>query len=138
MARACYRNVDKPILVFGLEYQDWAVVLVCFCVFALVPWISNLTVLMLTVICATILRVLKASKPRGYLLHLLYRGGLPLPGLLPPPRTIAHYSAFPKVSSGIVHRRKDRDPVCRLLAESGGTEHTSAGSLLHRVARRGD
>ena len=84
MARTCYRNVDKPILVAGLEYQDWAVVLVGFCLFALVPWISNLTVLVLTALCATILRVLKASKPRGYLLHMLYRVGLPLPGLLPP------------------------------------------------------
>jgi hypothetical protein len=111
MARACYRNVDKPILVFGLEYQDWAVVLVGFCLFALLPWISNLTVLMLTVTCATVLRVLKASKPRGYLLHLLYRWGVPLPGLLPPPRTISHYSAFPKVSSGFVYRRNGRDPV---------------------------
>src|SRR2546422_1063108 len=73
MARTCYRNVDKPILVAGLEYQDWAVVLVGFCLFALVPWISNLTVLLLTALCATILRVLKASKPRGYLLHMLYR-----------------------------------------------------------------
>ena len=28
--RPCYHNIDKPILVLGLEYQDWALVLVFF------------------------------------------------------------------------------------------------------------
>jgi len=119
MTRACYRNVDRPILLLGLEYVDWAMVFVAFCVCALIPYISNLTVLVVTVICATVLRVLKASKPRGYLLHLFYRLGLPLPGILPPPRIVPRYSACPRAAARLVSRRRNRDEqVCRLLAQS--------------------
>jgi hypothetical protein len=105
MTRLCYRNVDQPILLLGLAYIDWAMVLVVFAGCALIPYISNLTVLMLTVICATVLRVLKASKPRGYLLHLCYRLGLPLPGILPPPRLVPRYSACEQIPDRIVTRR---------------------------------
>ncbi len=106
MARPCYRNVDRPILLLGLEYVDWAMVLIVFAICALIPYISNLTVLVATVICATVLRVLKASKPRGYLLHLCYRFGLPLPGILPPPRTVPRYSACARTATQLVHRRR--------------------------------
>src|SRR5690349_12733245 len=44
--RQCYRNVDQPILLLGLEYMDWAMVLVVFGGCALIPYISNLAVLM--------------------------------------------------------------------------------------------
>ena len=109
MTRACYRNVDRPILLLGLEYVDWALVLVVFCGCALIPYISNLTVLMVTVICATGLRVLKASKPRGYLLHLCYRWGLPLPSILPPPRIVPRYSACARTPARLVARRSITD-----------------------------
>ena len=104
--RPCYRNVDQPILLLGLEYMDWAMVLVVFGGCALIPYISNLTVLMLTVICATGLRVLKASKPRGYLLHLCYRLGLPLPGILPPPCVVPRYSACSQSPVPVAARRR--------------------------------
>ena len=106
MARPCYRNVDRPIFLLGLEYVDWAMVLIVFGICALIPYISNLTVLMATVSCATVLRVLKASKPRGYLLHLCYRFGLPLPGILPPPRTVPRYSAYSRTATRLVSRRR--------------------------------
>lgn len=106
MARPCYRNVDRPILLIGLEYVDWAMVLIVFAICALIPYISNLTVLVTTVISAVGLRVLKASKPRGYLLHVCYRFGLPLPGILPPPRTVPRYSACARTATQLVSRRR--------------------------------
>ena len=109
MTRACYRNVDRPILLLGLAYVDWALVLVVFGGCALIPYISNLTVLMVTVICATVLRVLKASKPRGYLLHLCYRCGLPLPSILPPPRIVPRYSACARAPARLVSGRTTPD-----------------------------
>ena len=109
LARPCYRNVDQPILLLGLEYMDWAMVLVVFGGCALIPYISNLTVLVITVICATALRVLKASKPRGYLLHLCYRLGVPLPGILPPPRIVPRYSACARTPLHLVVRRRSSD-----------------------------
>ena len=105
-ARPCYRNVDQPILLLGLEYMDWAMVLVVFGGCALIPYISNLTVLVITVICAAALRVFKASKPRGYLLHCCYRLGLPLPGILPPPRIVPRYSACARTPMHLVVRRR--------------------------------
>jgi hypothetical protein len=105
MTRTCHRNVDRPILLLGLEYVDWAMVLLVFGICALIPYISNLTVLVVTVICATGLRVFKASKPRGYLLHLCYRWGLPLPGILPPPYIVPRYSACARASTRLVSRR---------------------------------
>ncbi len=104
--RPCYRNVDQPILLLGLAYMDWAMVLVVFGGCALIPYISNLTVLMITVICATALRVLKASKPRGYLLHLCYRWGVPLPGILPPPCVVPRYSACAHAPMPVMVRRR--------------------------------
>jgi hypothetical protein len=104
--RPCYRNVDQPILLLGLEYMDWAMVLVVFGGCALLPYISNLTVLLITVICATALRVLKASKPRGYLLHLCYRLGVPLPGILPPPCVVPRYSACARSLMPVAARRR--------------------------------
>lgn len=106
MARPCYRNIDRPILVLGLEYPDWAAVLVFFCIFIVFPWLSNMAVLLMTVLFAAGLRVFKASKPPGYLIHLCYRWGTPLPWLLPPPRTITYYSAFPGRPTGLVWRRQ--------------------------------
>ena len=50
MAHRCYHNIDKPILILGLEYQDWAVVLAVFLFCILLPYLSNLTVLSLAVI----------------------------------------------------------------------------------------
>lgn len=104
--RPCYRNVDQPILLLGLEYMDWAMVLLVFGGCALIPYISNLTVLLITVICATALRVLKASKPRGYLLHLCYRLGVPLPGILPPPCVVPRYSACSHSPVPVAARRR--------------------------------
>ena len=109
MARPCYRNIDKPIVVLGLEYQDWLMVIAFFALFIIFPYLSNTTVLALTAMVWGILRAVKINKPPGYLQHVLYRAGMPLPWLLPPPRTIPRYSAFPAQSATLVWRRKGED-----------------------------
>jgi len=63
--RPCYHNIDKPILVLGLEYQDWALVLVFFLVFIVLPVCSNLSVVVLTIVCGGLLRLVKRGKPPG-------------------------------------------------------------------------
>jgi len=102
--RPCYHNIDKPILVLGLEYQDWALVLVFFLVFIVLPVCSNLSVVVLTIVCGGLLRLVKRGKPPGYVWHRLYRWGMPLPSLLPP--RVQFYSAFPRQSAGLMWRKR--------------------------------
>ena len=104
MARECYRNIDKPILVLGLEYADWILVMGVFLVVLLLPFVSNLTVLMVTAGAWAMVRVLKTGRPPGYMLHLLYAQGVPFPQLLPPKTT--RYSAFPARPSTFVWRKR--------------------------------
>ena len=116
MAHRCYHNIDKPILVLGLEYQDWAVVLAVFLFFIIVPYLSNLTVLSLAMIVACVLRILKLRRPPGYIWHLLYRAGVPLPYLLPP--GVTRYSPFPRRATGLLWRRTLDESSSRLLEQS--------------------
>ena len=103
MAHRCYHNIDKPILIMGLEYSDWAAVLAVFLFFIIMPYLSNLSVLTIAVIVACTLRMLKLRKPPGYVWHLLYWCGLPLPYCFPP--GIKRYSAFPGNPTGLLWRR---------------------------------
>jgi hypothetical protein len=92
------------------------VVLAVFLFFIILPYLSNLTVLSLAVIVACVLRVLKLRRPPGYVWHLLYRVGVPLPYLLPP--GITQYSPFPRQSAGLLWRRITHESSSRLLEQS--------------------
>lgn len=116
MAHRCYHNIDKPILILGLEYQDWAVVLAVFLFFIMLPYLSNVSVLTIAVIVACALRVLKLRKPPGYLWHLLYRCGVPLPHLLPP--GVTRYSAFPRRPAGLLWRKRRDESASGVLEQS--------------------
>ena len=80
--RACPRTIDKPLLILGLEGEDIAVLMLFFGIPAIL--ISPAIPLGLILIAWPALVCFKRGKPEGYVLHMLYRTGLPLKGLLPP------------------------------------------------------
>ena len=80
--RPCPKTIDKPLLILGLEGEDIAVLMLCFGVPAIL--ISPAIPLGLILGAWPSLVWFKRGKPEGYVLHALYRIGLPLKGLLPP------------------------------------------------------
>lgn len=80
--RNCPRTIDRPLLILGLEGEDIAVLMLVFGIPAvlLTPTIP----LLLFLAGWPCLAALKRGKPEGYMLHLLYRFGVPFEGLLPP------------------------------------------------------
>ncbi len=90
--RKCPRTLDKPILLFGLEVEDVAILslgtgLMGLFLPPLIPGILFLT-------GWGGLKMLKKDKPQGFMLHWLYRAGMNLKGLLPPPRNASRYCAY--------------------------------------------
>ncbi|MBF0619940.1 MAG: hypothetical protein HQL19_07220 [Candidatus Omnitrophica bacterium] len=80
--RACSRTIDRPLLILGLEGEDVALLMVIFGVPAI------LFAPVIPLVCFFIawpgLVMFKRGKPEGYVLHWLYKAGLPFKGLLPP------------------------------------------------------
>ena len=87
MATRCNRDIDKPVLILGMEPGDIVFVMMLFgaCVFILAT--SAGVAILVCVIFIFVLRKLKAGKPAGYLVHQLYKFGVKTKGLLPPHRT---------------------------------------------------
>ena len=91
MNRKCPRTLDKPILLFGLELEDVALL-------SLVVGIGSLLFGPMVPGAAAItgwivLLRFKRDKPSGYVLHWLYAQGFQLPGLIPPPKEVKYYGA---------------------------------------------
>jgi hypothetical protein len=80
--RDCPRTIDKPLLILGLEGEDVAVLMLCFGVPAII--ITPAIPVIIFFISWPLLARLKQGKPEGYMVHLLYRMGVPFEGLLPP------------------------------------------------------
>ncbi|MBF0594613.1 MAG: hypothetical protein HQL22_06570 [Candidatus Omnitrophica bacterium] len=79
--RDCPRTIDKPLLILGLEGEDIAVLMLLFGIPAVL--IQPAIPLMLLFAAWPGLAFLKRGKPEGYMIHLLYRLGVPFDGLLP-------------------------------------------------------
>ena len=90
--RKCPRNIDKPLLLFGLEPEDVGVLAVlggllslfCDTLYAGIVFFGGWLVL----------RLVKQNKPPGYLMHLFYKRGLKIKGLIDPPKKVSRYSPF--------------------------------------------
>jgi hypothetical protein len=87
----CPRTIDKPLLILGLEGEDIAVLMLVLGVPAIL--ISPMIPLMLIFVAWPSLVCFKRGKPQGYVLHMFYQAGVPLPGLLPPVVQCRRYSA---------------------------------------------
>ncbi len=90
--RKCARNIDKPLLLFGLEPEDAGVLTAA----------GGLMMLFMDTFYAGIvffggwlvMRMVKQNKPQGYITHLFYKHGLRLKGLIDPPKQVKRYSEF--------------------------------------------
>lgn len=80
--RPCPRTIDKPLLILGLEGEDIGVLMLVFGIPAIL--VSPAIPLALIFFAWPGLVMLKRGQPEGYVLHLLYKFGVPLQGLLPP------------------------------------------------------
>ena len=89
--RKCPRNLDKPLLLFGLEIEDVGVLAVS--AGAVVLWGDSYLAGFVFFGGWVLLRVVKQGRPAGYVLHRLYQAGLKLPGLICPPKKTGRYSA---------------------------------------------
>ena len=92
--RKCPRNIDKPLLLFGLEPED----------VGFLVGVSGLLILFSDTFYAGIvffggwvfLKAFKQNKPQGYIAHLFYKHGLTLKGLIEPVKKVSRYSVFTK------------------------------------------
>jgi len=87
MATKCNRDIDKPILILGMEPEDIVFEMMLFGACMFVFAMSAGMAIFICLISVFILRKLKVGKPAGYLIHQLYKYGLSIKGLLPPHRT---------------------------------------------------
>ncbi len=90
--RKCYRSIDKPQILFGLEVEDIAVLALGIGLGSLFlePYVPGI----LGIIGWVILVKFKQGKPFGYLLHWLYVRGIDFPGLAPNPKNTQQYGAY--------------------------------------------
>ena len=92
--KKCCRTIDKPLLLFGLEPEDVGILALT----------SGAIMLFSDTFYAGLmffggwifLKLLKRGKPQGYLMHLLYKHGLKIKGLIDPPIKVSRYSVFGK------------------------------------------
>ena len=92
MNRKCPRTLDKPILLFGLELEDVALLSLvvgvgCLLIGPMVPGT-------MAIAGWIVLLRFKRDKPSGYVLHWLYGRGFQLPGLIPPLKKVRHYGVY--------------------------------------------
>ena len=85
------RLIDEPVRIVGLEGEDFAVLSMVFGFVML--FYTILAGLLSAVAAGFVLRKIKKGKPYGYIVHILYALGLPVPGLMKsPPSYGAVYS----------------------------------------------
>ena len=90
--RKCFRSIDKPQILFGLEAEDLAFIALGIGLGSLVfePYIPGV----LGIISWILLAKFKQGKPFGYMLHWLYNQGIDLPGHAPNPKRTRRYGAY--------------------------------------------
>ena len=92
MFRKCPRTLDKPILLFGLELEDVALLSLIAGVGSLLcgPHVPGV----MSMAGWVILMRFKRGKPSAYLLHCLYKHGFDVKGLIPPPSKVKKYGSY--------------------------------------------
>jgi len=90
--RKCLRTIDKPLLLFGLEPEDLGVLALA-CGF-MILFFDTLYAGVVFFGGWVFLRVLKQGKPQGYIMHLFYKHGIRIKGLIEPPKIVNRYSVF--------------------------------------------
>lgn len=92
--RKCLRTIDKPLLLFGLEPEDVGILaLACG---AMLIFFDAFYAGLGFFGGWMFLRLIKQAKPQGYVIHLFYKYGIRIKGLIEPPKIISRYSVFRK------------------------------------------
>ena len=78
--RPCYRALDTPLRILGLEVADWFLLVVVFviCLFGTVLLGISLLLALPLVLWGALVKVRKGKRPAGYLKYLAYKSGLVL------------------------------------------------------------
>lgn len=92
--KKCLRTIDKPLLIFGLEPEDVGVLV--FCAGSLILFFDAFYAGLVFFGGWIFLRFIKQGKPQGYIVHLLYKHGIRIKGLINPVDTGLRYSVFRK------------------------------------------
>jgi len=81
------RFLDAKLKILGFEPDEFMFLIGPFLIF----YLLDLTFLgvVIGIVASYTIKKIKSGKPEGYLIHLLYRAGVPFQGLLPP--YITHY-----------------------------------------------
>jgi hypothetical protein len=90
--KKCARTIDRPLLLFGLEPED----------VGLLALVSGSLIIFFDPFYAgavffggwLVLRLAKQGKPQGYIVHLFYKHGMRIKGLIEPPKRVSWYSVF--------------------------------------------
>ena len=94
--KKCPRTIDKPLLLFGLEPED----------VGMLALTAGGTILFFDTFYSgcvffggwLVLRLIKKGKPEGYIVHLFYKHGVRMKGLIDPPQKVSRYSVFRPVA----------------------------------------
>ena len=90
--RPCFRTIDKPQIIFGLEMEDISLIALgvgvgCLLFQPLIPGVLGIS--------AWIgLAQFKKGKPLGFVVHCLYAQGVTFPGLLPSYKRVKRYAVY--------------------------------------------
>jgi len=92
MNRQCPVTLDKPILMFGLEMEDVALLGAVGGIGSILfgPILPGV----ISILGWIILMKFKQDKPSGYLIHFLYDQGMSFPGLIPPIKKSPIYGIY--------------------------------------------
>lgn len=86
------RTIDKPLLLFGLEPED--VGLLALAAGSMILFFGTFYAGAVFFGGWVILRLLKRGRPSGYIVHLFYKHGIRIKGLIDPPKITGEYSVF--------------------------------------------
>jgi len=121
-AKACYRTLDRPLTILGVEPGDLVlVVLAALVVFLFVGQIAGI---LLGAALGALFRRVRRGKPPGYLFEVAYRHGLLR--FLPSAFLVPHL-VRPPLPWG--------EPVIRLSAFEGDIDHERPEIRFHRAGR---
>jgi len=95
--RKCPKAIDRPFSILGLDIDEMCILIVIFYAILSISYLLIASVF----VCFTwpfILRI-KKGKPKGALIHFLYKLGLPLEGLIPPVKNDEKFALVSKAFS---------------------------------------
>ena len=92
--RKCPKTIDTPFLFVGLEIEEMCILILVFYYVSAISYL--LAGLMLSAFAWAAILKIKKGKPRGALIHFLYKLGMPLEGFIPSVKKKRKLSVYSK------------------------------------------